>query len=161
MPPTRQPVWEFVANLGDAHPLDYGGYFVYRDTTGVYEEEAEFWNEPDEEDGPITVYRIMLERKKMVGPYLVPLRYDPSWRHPVEQYDEWFHKDLADVAESVGLEKEAIEEMLCSGDPIKRANAYWMIGQYHGWENLDSYPETYTRREAKQRYRKELQALRP
>lgn len=38
---TKQPRWKLVAQLGDVHPIDYGGYFVYRDTTGVYEEEAE------------------------------------------------------------------------------------------------------------------------
>ena len=31
-----QPKWEYVANLGDTSPLEYGGLFLYRDTTGVY-----------------------------------------------------------------------------------------------------------------------------
>jgi hypothetical protein len=34
---TAQPIWEYVANLGDASPVEYGGLFLYRDTTGGFE----------------------------------------------------------------------------------------------------------------------------
>ncbi len=43
-----QPKWKLLANLGDANPIDYGGYFVYRDETGVYRDEAEKLISPDE-----------------------------------------------------------------------------------------------------------------
>lgn len=160
MSATKQPEWEFIANLGDANPLDYGGYFIYRDKTGVYEEEAEFWHEPEDENSPITVYRFALERKKMVGPYLVPFGYDDSWHHPVASYDEWFHKDLAGVASFVGATKTELERAFCSADPVDRAIAYRAIGEYHGFENLDSYPITVSAREAEKRYRAELIAIR-
>ena len=43
-----QPKWKLLANLGDANPIDYCGYFVYRDETGVYRDEAEKLISPDE-----------------------------------------------------------------------------------------------------------------
>lgn len=33
---SNQPVWKFVANPGDANPIDHGGLFVLVDETGVY-----------------------------------------------------------------------------------------------------------------------------
>jgi hypothetical protein len=159
MTKTRQPKWEFIVNLGDASPLDYGGYFVYRDTTGVYEEEAELLIVDDEQDenSTYTVYRIMLERIKLVDGYLVPFRYDKTWPHPLERYDEWFHDKLGDVASSFGTTKEELEKDFTSADPLKRAHAYRAIGDYHGWENLDGYPLTgLTRKTVEERYREEL-----
>jgi hypothetical protein len=160
---TKQPSWKLIANLGDASPLDYGGYFVYRDETGVYPEEAEILLLDDEgdEDSKYTVYRVVLDPLKLVDGYLVPLKYDPSWPHPVEQYDEWFHKDLAGVASSIGTTKEDLEAAFTSPDPLVRANAYRTIGEYHGWENLDSDPLTGLKRsEVKKRYRDELKTIR-
>jgi len=160
MAKTRQPEWEFIANLGDASPLDYGGYFIYRDKTGVYEEEAELLIVDNEEDenSTYTIYRIMLERSKLVDGYLVPFKYDKSWSHPLERYDEWFHKDLGGVASSVGATKEELEKAFTSSNPLERAHAYREIGNYHGWENLDSYPLTeLTRKDVEERYRGELE----
>lgn len=159
MAKTRQPEWEFIANLGDASPLDYGGYFVYRDKTGVYEEEAELLLVDDEQDenSTYTVYRIMLERSKLIDGYLVPFRYDRTWTHPLERYDEWFHERLNDVASSIGSTKEELERALISADPLVRADAYRAIGDYHGWENLDPSPLTgLTRKDMEERYREEL-----
>lgn len=159
MAKTRQPEWEFIANLGDASPLDYGGYFVYRDKTGVYEEEAELLLVDDEQDenSTYTVYRIMLERSKLIDGYLVPFRYDRTWTHPLERYDEWFHERLNDVASSIGSTKEELERALISADPLVRADAYRAIGDYHGWENLDPSPLTgLTRKDVEERYREEL-----
>ena len=45
-----QPVWSCIANLGDVNPIDYGGYFVYIDTTGVYPPEAELLIAPSDND---------------------------------------------------------------------------------------------------------------
>jgi hypothetical protein len=165
MPATKQPDWKFVANLGDRTPLDYGGYFVYIDKTGVYEPEAELLALDDEsdEDSAYTIYRVLLERKKLVEGwhgYLVPFKYDASWPHPVERYDEWFHEDLGSVAVLVGATKEQLEQDLTSADPKVRAHAYRAIYDYHGWENGDSYPLRVTRAEAEKRYKDELKAIR-
>lgn len=160
MAKTRQPEWEFIANLGDASPLDYGGYFIYRDKTGVYEEEAELLIVDNEEDENTTYtsYRIVLERGKLVDDYLVPFRYNPSWKYPVGRYDEWFHAGLEDVADSIGATKEELEQAFTSANPLERARAYRVVGDYHGWENLDSYPLTeLTRKDVEERYRGELE----
>jgi hypothetical protein len=153
--PSGQPEWEFVANLGDVNPFDYGGYFVHRDKTGVYPEEAELLVVDDEESetSTYTVYGVVLDRLKMVDGYLVPFKYDSSWPHPVERYDEWFHEKLGDVADSIGTTKEELEEAFTSADPIIRADAYRVIGDYHGWENLDHDPLTsLSRAEVEERY---------
>lgn len=44
---------------------------------------------------------------------------------------------------------------LCSNDPTRLAHAYRAIGDYHGWDNLDGYPLTFTkRREVERRIKK-------
>jgi len=149
---TRQPNWELIANLGDVHPLDYGGYFVYRDTTGAYTEEAEklFVYEDSWQ-----VYRFSLDRLKIEDSYLVPFAYDSSWPYPASTYDEWFHKDLDRVASFVGQSVQALRTDFCSENALDRARAYEAIGDYHGYENLDSYPLTFTsRKEVEARYTK-------
>ncbi len=47
---TKQPVWKFLANLGDRSYVDYGGLFVFEDTTGVYGFEMEKLEEPCDDD---------------------------------------------------------------------------------------------------------------
>jgi hypothetical protein len=161
--PTKQPIWKFLANLGDASPIEHGGYFVYRDETGVYPEEAEFFGPDDDGDekSKYTIYRFSLERLKLKDGYLVPARYDSSWPHPVERYDEWFHKDLEGVANAHGTSKEILEQMFISPDPLTRALGYRIIGSYHGFENLDHYPLTNkSKSDVKERYRDELKTIR-
>lgn len=151
-----QPIWRFLANLGDASPLDHGGYFVYQDTTGVYGFEAE---RIEVRGKRIEVRRVCLDRCKEVREadrlYLVPYSYDATWSHPLSAYVEWFARDLESVAEYVDTTPEALREALCSDDGIKRAEAYRSIYDYHGWDNGDSDPLTLTRTEARKRYRKE------
>lgn len=152
MAKTQQPVWTFVDNLGDANPLEYGGYFIYRDETGVHPEQAEYLI-PIEEDGTYTIYRIVLDRLKLVDGYLVPYEYDKNWAPPAKRYDEWFHRDLENVTSFVGTTKEDLEAAFTSADPLVRAEAYRAIGDYHGWDNLDAYPLTnLTRAEVEERY---------
>lgn len=151
-----QPIWEFLRNLGDEDPLEHGGFFVYRDKTGAYAEEIEHLTPMI--DRSFLVYRTPIDRLKLVDGYLVPLRYRPEWRHPLEQYDEWFHEKLDEVAHSIGSTKEELETDFTSPDPIRRAWAYQAVGEHFGWENFDSYPLRLTRAEVKKRFRKELKA---
>lgn len=51
MSETKQPIWEFVANLGDVNVAQHGGFLVYRDTTGVYPPEVELYEADDDETG--------------------------------------------------------------------------------------------------------------
>lgn len=140
----KQPEWEFVANLGDVSPLDYGGYFIFKDKTETYAPEAELLVEPcdDSNDGPYLVYRFTLDRFKMKRGYLVAL----------SEYVEWFAKDLESVASCVGSTEDELQDQFCSIDPLERAHAYRAIGEYHGFDNLDSYPLTLTRSEVEARY---------
>ena len=147
---TAQPVWKFRANLGDANPLDHGGLFVYEDETGVYGFEAEHVESPDDENGALTVHRVLLGRCKVLQGYLVPDAYQEDWAHPLPDYREWFNDSLEDVARSMGMPD--LRAMLCSEDGIERAHAYAAVYDYHGWDNGDGDPLTLTRAEAEARY---------
>lgn len=157
-----QPDWQLIANLGDKKPLDYGGYFVFRDKTGQYEEEAQLLvvNDEDVEGSPYTLYRFPLERMKMVDGYLVPFGYTREWPHPVQKYDAWFHDKLAEIAETsgfYGVTNEGLELDFTSADPLVRAEVYRAVAEHEGWENFDEYPLTsLTREQAKKRYPEEL-----
>jgi hypothetical protein len=139
-----QPDWEFIANLGDANPLTYGGYFVYRDRTGKYGEEAELLVVDEGRGGRYvySVYRFGVDQLKLVDGYLVSPAYTPDWPYPIEKHDAWFHEKLGDVAEHIGVTKEELEKAFISTNPLARAEAYRAVGDYHGWENLDAYPLT-------------------
>lgn len=149
---TKQPVWELITNLGDVHPLDYGGYFIYRDTTGLYPEEGEKLF-ADESADRWEIYRFPLDRCKMVGGFLIPFRWDSSWPYPANHYVEWFNQGLCDVASYVGESLEELQSELCSKNPLDRARAYESIGNYHGFDNLDSCPLFFNdRAEVEKRY---------
>ena len=157
---TNQPKWELVANLGDANPIDYGGYFVYRDTTGVYPAEAERLDSPESDNGEWTVRRVCLDRlelaydmfeRKLLVPFGFSERTDLP--HPIARYNEWFADGLESVANYVGMSLDELRNGFCSEDPVERAFAYQAVGDYHGWENLDSYPLTFANRsEVEARY---------
>ena len=155
---TAQPKWIKVANLGDVNPLDYGGHFVYRDRTGIYAPESELLEVND--DGSFTVRRWCLDRCKIVTHedtnYMVPFAYTESWPYAVHQYVNWFDKDLARVADCEGVDVATLRTWLCSDDPILLAGAYHAIGAYHGFDNLDAYPQTLTRAQSRKRFRRWL-----
>lgn len=143
---SNQPKWKLVANLGDVNPLDYGGYFVYVDETGVYDPEAELLVEPS--DDKYLVYRFPLERCHLID--AIDKSVGDNKYHP--RLTAWFSDSLASIAESADIPD--IAKLLCSENPIDLAEAYHVIGNYHGFENLDSYPLTLTRAEAEARYSK-------
>jgi hypothetical protein len=156
---SSQPKWVLLANLGDVNPVDYGGFFVYRDETGVYPEEAELLEAPDDDSGTWEVRRVVLERCTYVNGVLSDNKFHPdfpAWFAEPESERAERPQDttyLRNVAECCGVEVEALIEMFCSADPVERAQAYRMVGDYHGWDNLDSYPLTFTdRAEVESRY---------
>lgn len=145
---TTQPKWTCIAQLGDATPLDNGGYWILRDETGVYPPEAEFLSiDDDGERTNYTVHRVVLECCTDVGGILSDNKFHPD-------YPAWFARDMASMASFIGQPEGELRAALCSTDPIERAHAYRAIGDYHGWDNLDSYPLQLTRTEARARYRK-------
>lgn len=148
-----QPNWELVANLGDVNPIDYGGYFVYRDTTGVYPPEAELLIAPDEEpENPSKAawitYRFILEPCTLVDGILSDNKFHP-------QHAAWFARDLKAVAGCCGYALDELVLMFLSADPCDRAHAWRAVGDYHGFDNLDSYPNRLTRAECETRYAEE------
>ena len=162
-----QPKWKLLGNLGDASPLDHGGYFVYQDETGVYDPEAEVLLLDDEgkEDSTYTIHRVVLERCTYVNGILSDNKFHPD-------YAAWFASPeaerakrpqdttyLSNVAQQVGIELNVLEEYLCSEDVMTRAEAYYWIGDYHGWRNFDDYPLIkVTREEAEKRYKEKGQS---
>ena len=151
MSTTLQPIWKFIANLGDIHPLDYGGYFVYEDETGVYPAEAELIetksDEAYDDNETYTVHRFILDRCTFVDGILSDNKFHPE--HPA-----WFASHITGIASYIGSNVDELYTMLCSESAVDRAFAYRSIGEHSGFENLDSYPLTMTRAEAKRRYTK-------
>ena len=161
-----QPAWECIAQLGDKNPIDHGGYWILRDTTGVYSEEAELLIVPDDEDGDYTIHRFTLERCTFIDGVLSDNKFHPDhaawWAKPEAErnarpQDTTYLKNLADFIE-MGVEELAAD--FCSEDALKRAMAYRAVGDYHGFDNLDNYPLTMKLGEVKARY-KELRFKTP
>jgi len=140
---TEQPKWKRIANLGDVNPVDYGGYFIEVDETGVYEAEAMWLVAPETDSGKWIAYRFILERCKVTDGVLSDNPYHPT-------YPVWFAKELEAVATSMGTTADKLRADFCSADPITRARAYQDIGEYFGWENFDHYPRELDRAEAEE-----------
>lgn len=152
-----QPRWQLIDNLGDANPIDHGGLFVYRDTTGVYMEEAELLQPIDSERGePETWYawRFLLDRCTFVNGVLSDNKYHP-------ECSAWFAKEIGAVASMNGKTSDDMIDDLCSDDPRRRAFAYEAIGNYWGFNNLDGDgPDTFdSRAQVNARYRNDIRTL--
>jgi len=149
---TKQPKWKYIDNLGDVSPIEYGGYFIFEDETGVYEAEAEYWDADER-----TAYRFELERLEYVGGLLLPKTiYDkqPHLSHPIGRYEVWFAKDIDAIASTCGDDPQELRRWFCSADVLDRARAYRDLGYYHGFNELDNYPIVLRKKEAEERYSK-------
>ncbi len=164
-----QPKWKLIAQLGDANPIDYGGHFIYQDETGVYTEEAEILQVPeadnDDKEANYVVYRYSIERCTYSNGVLSDNKYHPE--HPVWfTYCGEYEKNrgvtgldrLKSLAEFCGQTVDQFIEALCSSIAAHRTWAWQAVGEYHGFENLDSYPLRFTRAEVEERYKEELEA---
>ncbi len=141
---STQPVWKLVANLGDADPITYGGLFVYTDETGTYPPKCERLEPSGEDDhGQPTsweIHRFTLEPCTYANGILSDNPYHPD--DPA-----WFADSLDGIASCMGYDKFSLIGHFLSDDPIQRAWAWCAVGDYHGYENLDSYPITFTDRD--------------
>lgn len=155
-----QPKWKCVAQLGDKNPVDHGGFFVLIDTTGVHTPQVELLESPDDDEGEWMVYRFDLDRCTYIDGVLSDNPFHPT--HPA-----WFAKPenhraarpqdttyLSNVCRTMDIEESELVRLLCSENPVERAQGYRCIGQYHGWDNFDSYPLTMKRGEVNRRYKK-------
>jgi hypothetical protein len=142
---TKQPVWKLVAQLGDVHPIDHGGHWIFIDTTGVYEPEAEVLIVPEEEGQRYEIRRYILEPCTYENGVLSDNSYHPSQA-------AWFADKVPALAASLNVEPDEFLRLLLSDVPAERAIAWHEIGQYFGWDNLDAYPLRLTRAEIVNRY---------
>lgn len=158
---TDQPTWKFVENLGDVNPVEHGGFFVFIDETGVYAPEVEMLDPPCEGQDKWTVYRFILEPCTFKDGILSDNRFHPN--HPA-----WFAKPEKDRKErpqdttylndlTGAFPLDELTRLFCSDDPKERAVAWREVGEYHGYDNLDSDPLRLTEEEVKQRYIKILE----
>lgn len=160
-----QPDYKFIINIGDKTPLEYGGCFVFRDATGVYPPEVEILEVPENEVRPdakkYIVRRFQLEPCTFTDGILSDNKFHPL--HPA-----WFAKPeterasrpqdttyLKGVADYCGMTEGELVAAFCADNSdtgiIQRAQAWRVVGEYHGFENLDSNPLYLTRTEAEQR----------
>lgn len=136
---TRQPLWRMVANLGDVDPIEHDGFFVYTDRRGIYPPEAEVLVRLDTEPTSWQTYRFALESCTYIDGVL-----SDNALHPDTAV--WFADRLSDVARSVDMPLPDMLNGFTSEDPIARAWCWRAVGDYFGYENLDSYPVTYRKR---------------
>lgn len=135
-----EPQIKVIGNLGDATPLDYGGFIVYETKTGERKSiEAEYWPEPE-------------SRKERYGESQDYYEID---RFTVEDdvlKDLSWVKDWDGIAETMGTSEAEIKKLARSKNPLDRAEVYRMVGDYSGWENIDGYPITLSRKEMEERW---------
>jgi hypothetical protein len=81
----------------------------------------------------------------------VYLKQDGNLPYEIHTYEEWFVGELDAVARSNSMEPKELRDLLCSEDPIQRAQAYLDIAGYHGAANLDHEPRTITLKEWEKR----------
>lgn len=137
-----QPNWTKIENLGDVNPVEYGGFIVLKDTTGVYSPEVVVMESLDSLEEPITVSRICLEKCYPIGEGQVSdnkfHKADPAW----------FSDELESVASLMGITVKELISNLTSNDEIERANGYYCLVGYFGTFAFDQYPREMSYEEA-------------
>lgn len=142
----KQPMWKCVAQLGDANPLEYGGLWVFVDTTGVYAPEMEHLDVPDSEEYKIrTVSRVMLDKCTYIAGILSDNEYHP-------EHAAWFASRLHDMAQCNGISEQELIKQFCSDDAIERACAYRVAAEYYGYHEFDHYALQLDEKETEARY---------
>lgn len=151
---TNQPVWQFVANLGDANPLAHGGFFVYSDRTGKYAPECVLLEPKEGEDDPRdpgmfwSVRRFSCDACTFQNGVLSDNRFHPTLA-------AWFADRLEAMADTFGTTSADLIALFTSDKPLDRAEAWRTVGEYFGYDNLDSYPIKLMRKDVFNRYRAE------
>ncbi len=152
---SKQPDWKFIINLGDCHPLDHGGYFIFQDQTGVYAPEGVYTEPNDEEAEHHTMHRFILEPCTYSNGILSDNKCHPgleAWFAKTEAQRKERPQDttyLKDLADQFGASVDELAAMFCSDSLVERALAWREVGMYHGFDNLDHCPDKLTREELK------------
>jgi hypothetical protein len=140
-----QPKWKCVAQLGDAHPLEYGGIWIFVDTTGVYEPECEVLECPDDENGTYYVRRFTLEDCTYINGVLSDNKFHPD-------KPAWFADGLEKLGSFIGADPTQLIAWFLSPDPCERQIAWMAIYYYYGAAELDSYPLVLAQADIRRRY---------
>lgn len=176
---SQQPIWKCIANLGDTNPIEYGGYFVFEDQTGVYPPEAEVLIEPSDDDirrhednpqyiaGQLewTVYRFILEPCTYQNGILSDNEFHPdksAWFAKTEEERKERPQDntyLKNISNQFDESVEEFAKKFTSEDVLDRAWAWKEVGIYHGFDELDHYPLTLNRKEVWGRYNSRIRML--
>ena len=132
-----------LGRLGDVNPIEYGGGFVLSCTGGgrsgrSYEIEIAPFGEEDEGD-QISVYRTDV---------------------PDNVWEDVNWANVRDVASGIGADPDELLRAGSSSSPMERASVVQEIANYYGWENFDSYPERYSAKELRSRWRGLLRSKR-
>jgi len=112
-----------LVRLGDVNPIDYGGGVVIDPGYGPQLEYINGLDEdPDQTEQEMYVYRADIEED-------------------VLKWHDWV--DAADIAENLGITVAELKKR-GRGDLVDRALVTQEIGLYHGWGELDDYPDVRT-----------------
>lgn len=109
---------QILGRIGDSNPVEHGGGII-RDC-GHGPELLYF--QPWGCDDKVSVYSFPIEEDAIS---------DLDWAN------------FEDVASFMGIEKEEIEQAGKSENIVTRACVYESVGMYYGFDNLDSYPQTF------------------
>ena len=145
---TQQPKLLFVTNLGDSHPLDHGGAFLFCDTTGVYPPELVIFEgfEDDKRGAKVSVSVIQCEKCTYENGVLSDNPFHPT-------HAAWYADKLDSVCSTCDVDKDEMISFLCSEDVGKRGLAYQTLVSYFGAYEFDQYPVEMTRTEIRKRWR--------
>lgn len=153
---TKQPVWKYVGTIGDVHPIQHGGGFVYADLTEVYPPELEYI-EVSDDGNTVVIHRIVLEpcrfKTFLNFPGTTPQLADPSQRGKTWQWaNEWWVEKLDDMCRSNDISKFFLLRRMLSSCPMERAWAYSELISYYGAMQFNYDPKQLTETEAIERY---------
>jgi len=136
-----------IAALGDKNPHTYGGGFVWMDETGKRPQVEYLPHGYEDEDEAKTLsrpmYRFDIDKCTFIDGVLSDNQFHPN-------HAAWWADSLDAMANTYGVTAADLVALFCSDDPLIRAQAYVMLGEYFGFENLDEYPLEYTGDEAEE-----------
>ena len=124
---TNQPEWQTIQQTDT--------WRVRVDKTGVYTPELDYLEKHATDR--YYMFTVLLEKCTYVNRVLSDNKFHPN-------YAAWFADDLLHAAKSAGLPVQSARVYLCSDDPLLRAHAYMVLGNYFGYRNFDDYPRRLT-----------------
>lgn len=138
-----------IHHFGDSWPFRYGAYFLHRNTSDKSYQCTYLGALLDSED--YLIYRFTPKKCTFTDGVLSddPTRPDQP---------AWFADSLPKVAYGIDESAEQLSEYLTGDDIIKRSLAYFHIGRYNGFQNLDEHP-VYANRTFANRYRQQIHRL--